>query len=150
MLCKSSLYSKGDFLACFDENSAIICRFRWDYNAKNICRSPKRGIIGCILTLYKREKRTTEFEAKYPDTPDMSIQQYLEYQRIDFIPSDVRFCLCAHYPCELFFKENSKHKPPVERLATMIVPPWNCTACLTTARPRPVPPFVRERPLSTR
>jgi hypothetical protein len=35
-------------------------------------------------------------------------------------------------------------------LSTQTRPPWSCTMCLTMLRPRPVPPFSRERPLSTR
>ena len=49
-----------------------------------------------------------------------------------------------------FFNINSNRKPPVGRLVTDIVPPWNITACFTIASPSPVPPNCRERPLSTR
>ena len=45
-------------------------------------------------------------------------------------------------------KRNSS--PPSSRLRTEIVPPWNATALRTIASPSPVPPSLRERPLSTR
>jgi MFS family permease len=35
-------------------------------------------------------------------------------------------------------------------LSTVMVPPWACTMCLTIERPRPVPPSLRLRALSTR
>lgn len=41
-------------------------------------------------------------------------------------------------------------RPPVERLWTEIVPPREIMVLLTMGRPRPVPPILRERPVSTR
>ena len=41
-------------------------------------------------------------------------------------------------------------KPPTLRLATVMSPPWKSTEFLTIERPRPVPPSLRERPLSIR
>ena len=35
-------------------------------------------------------------------------------------------------------------------LSTVMVPPWACTMCLTIERPKPVPPSLRLRALSTR
>jgi hypothetical protein len=35
-------------------------------------------------------------------------------------------------------------------LFTVTVPPWSCTMCFTIESPSPVPPFSRERALSTR
>ena len=49
-----------------------------------------------------------------------------------------------------FDNVKSKQRPPSGRLVTHMLPPWNCTACFTMARPSPVPPIWRERPLSTR
>ena len=40
--------------------------------------------------------------------------------------------------------------PTPGMLSTTIVPAWACTMCLTMERPRPVPPRLRLRALSTR
>jgi len=47
-------------------------------------------------------------------------------------------------------KEKSNCSPPPSRLLTRMLPRWRMTAFLTMARPRPVPPSDRLRPLSTR
>ena len=49
-----------------------------------------------------------------------------------------------------FSRVNSNLRPPSGRLEAVMLPPWNITACFTIASPRPVPPLLRERPLSTR
>ena len=45
---------------------------------------------------------------------------------------------------------NQNVEPWPSSLVTPASPPWFKTMCLTIARPRPVPPASRERPLSTR
>lgn len=49
-----------------------------------------------------------------------------------------------------FLIVNSNFNPPSGKLLTLMVPPCSNTAFLTMARPRPVPPIFRLRPLSTR
>ena len=46
--------------------------------------------------------------------------------------------------------ENRNTSPPSGRFATSIRPPWKSMALRTIARPSPVPPARRERPLSIR
>ena len=49
-----------------------------------------------------------------------------------------------------FFNVNEKVLPAPSSLRTVIRSPWASTMCLTIARPSPVPPCSRERPLSVR
>lgn len=49
-----------------------------------------------------------------------------------------------------FLRVNSKRNPPVMLFPTLIVPPCSSTEFFTMASPRPVPPILRLRPLSTR
>ena len=51
------------------------------------------------------------------------------------------------YPFDMV-KMNSS--PPVEAMRAKMVPPWKMMAFFTMASPRPVPPSLRERPLSMR
>ena len=46
--------------------------------------------------------------------------------------------------------EKINSRPPVERLCTDMVPPSVITVLLTIGRPSPVPPCLRERPVSMR
>ena len=57
------------------------------------------------------------------------------------------------YPWLLFFfsvKMNSSPCPTLPVGRALMFPPWNNTAFFTMANPRPVPPNLRLRPLSTR
>ena len=56
------------------------------------------------------------------------------------------FELCSIY----FLTVKSNARPPVSGVLTEIVPPCIKTAFLTIARPSPVPPISRLRPLSIR
>src|ERR1700674_198918 len=47
-------------------------------------------------------------------------------------------------------RKTRKVVPRPMRLSTSTWPPWDWARCLTIARPRPVPPSSRARPLSTR
>ena len=54
------------------------------------------------------------------------------------------------YPSLFFCRVNTNSSPPLGLFLAKMVPPWKRTAFLTMASPSPVPPNLRERPLSTR
>jgi uncharacterized lipoprotein YddW (UPF0748 family) len=56
----------------------------------------------------------------------------------------------AFYPSKIMPRGYENSKPPSTLLCTSIWPPWIKTAFFTMESPSPVPPILRERPLSTR
>jgi len=56
----------------------------------------------------------------------------------------------SHAPLPQVGRRSVKTAPLPGSLATAAVPPWMSAICLTIARPSPVPPSSRLRPLSTR
>ena len=70
-------------------------------------------------------------------------------------PREALYLLFSCFPADLCFfyslaREKSNCSPPPSRLLTRMLPRWRMTAFLTMARPSPVPPSDRLRPLSTR
>ena len=98
----------------------------------------------CSFTLSKlrffglRKPKTTSFYS----TP----QQKWRWL-INFLVTSIIFDVSISYALG---SVNLNSKPPVLRLYTSMSPPWKSTAFLTIERPKPVPPNLRERPLSMR
>ena len=87
-----------------------------------------------------------------PDCPDVpGYPGCPGYPGLPVLPEFLEF---PEFPVNLVYafvlSENLIVSPPPGVVSARHVPPYTVTAFFTMASPRPVPPSLRERPLSTR
>ena len=88
----------------------------------------------------------------YPEAPDCpdcpDVPDVPGYPGLPVLPEFPEFPVNLVYAFVL--SENLIVSPPPGVVSARHVPPYTVTAFFTMASPRPVPPSLRERPLSTR
>ena len=84
----------------------------------------------------------------YPEAPE--VPGYPGYPGLSGASGASGVSGCSGLVYAFVLSENLIVSPPPGVVSARHVPPYTVTAFFTMASPRPVPPSLRERPLSTR